>query len=889
MRYLFTLFLGLLFATAGAQVTPEIKVTTNPDRIQLPYNRMVHSAGKQIFFGDDGLENHAMDVALSPDNRWVAVMERTSIVFIDTRSDEVRFVLKNNFHPLLRGANNTYSGIKWFSYKGKTEIFWSVVNREDKSFVASAVWDGTIANFTNLIEYESDGIAGMALPNEILINRESERNYIYVVLNGNNKVIKQDLTTGDTIWVAGPGVAPYGIAMAAGKLYVTNWAGRTPLPGDTEVAGVPWGTARVDNKAGGSTREGSVTVIDSKTGVILKEIIVGLHPNEIISDSQGKFVYLTNSNSDNVMVINTLIDEVMETISVRLQPEINPFFGDSPNGLSLSDDETQLFVANGMDNALAVIRLAKKSAAKGRGKTSVITGFIPTGAYPSAIASMPGKGKLYVANLEASGARQPSSTEVTSNPIYNSHNMLASVSAIPFPDKRTLRSYTDTVIALNDLSRALMAREAPRKGISPKTVPDRIGEPSVFKHVLYIIKENRTYDQLLGDMPQGKGDPGLCTYGANITPNTHRLCEEFLLLDNFYASGKCSAEGHQWTDASIVTDYIEKNMRAWFRSYPHVQEDALVYAPTGFIWDNALKHGKTVRIYGEASSPVFDYNVTWTDVYNKYRNGEKVPFRNITTIEPVRHILSPTYPSYGPHVFTDQMRADALIKELHDYEAMPGDAMPELMIIALPNDHTGGIRPGIPTPRAMVADNDAALGKIVEAFSKSRFWENTVIFVVEDDSQGGWDHVSSYRTAALVVSPYSRLRKTISTYYTQPSMVRTIEQILGMPPMNVQDAIANPMADCFGSNPDLTPYTALPSNIPIDEMNAPLSSLRGKALHFAKKSMLPEFGKVDSGNDDLLNRILWFAEKGNLPYPSRYSGAKRSGGEADDEHEDQSY
>ena len=889
MRYLFTFFLGLLFATAGAQVTPEIKVTTNPDRIQLPYNRMVHSAGKQIFFGDDGLENHAMDVALSPDNRWVAVMERTSIVFIDTRSDEVRFVLKNNFHPLLRGANNTYSGIKWFSYKGKTEIFWSVVNREDKSFVASAVWDGTIANFTNLIEYESDGIAGMALPNEILINRESERNYIYVVLNGNNKVIKQDLTTGDTIWVAGPGVAPYGIAMAAGKLYVTNWAGRTPLPGDTEVAGVPWGTARVDNKAGGSTREGSVTVIDSKTGVILKEIIVGLHPNEIISDSQGKFVYLTNSNSDNVMVINTLIDEVMETISVRLQPEINPFFGDSPNGLSLSDDETQLFVANGMDNALAVIRLAKKSAAKGRGKTSVITGFIPTGAYPSAIASMPGKGKLYVANLEASGARQPSSTEVTSNPIYNSHNMLASVSAIPFPDKRTLRSYTDTVIALNDLSRALMAREAPRKGISPKTVPDRIGEPSVFKHVLYIIKENRTYDQLLGDMPQGKGDPGLCTYGANITPNTHRLCEEFLLLDNFHVSGKCSAEGHQWTDASIVTDYIEKNMRAWFRSYPHVQEDALVYAPTGFIWDNALKHGKTVRIYGEASSPVFDYNVTWTDVYNKYRNGEKVPFRNVTTIEPVRHILSPAYPSYGPHVFTDQMRADALIKELHDYEAMPGDAMPELMIIALPNDHTGGIRPGIPTPRAMVADNDAALGKIVEAFSKSRFWENTVIFVVEDDSQGGWDHVSSYRTAALVVSPYSRLRKTISTYYTQPSMVRTIEQILGMPPMNVQDAIANPMADCFGSNPDLTPYTALPSNIPIDEMNAPLSSLRGKALHFAKKSMLPEFGKVDSGNDDLLNRILWFAEKGNLPYPSRYSGAKRSGGEADDEHEDQSY
>ncbi len=887
MRYYFALCFLLFSAIAGAQVTTETEVATGLDRVQLPYNRLVHSAGVQIFFGDDGLENHAMDVALSPDKRWTAVMERTSIVFIDSRTDDVRFVLRNNFHPLLRGANNTYSGIQWFVNNGKTEVYWSVVNREDRSFVASASWDGTTAEFLNLFEYRSDGIADMALPNEILINRESDRNFIYVVLNGNNKVIKQDLATGDTIWVADPGVAPYGIAMAEGKLYVTNWAGRTPLPGDTEVAGIPWGTARVDNKAGGSTREGSVTVIDSKTGIKLKELIVGLHPNEIIADSHGRFVYLTNSNSDNVMVINTMIDEVIETISVRLQPEINPFFGDSPNGLCLSDDEKHLFVANGMDNALAVIRLAKKSARKGRGKVSTVTGFIPTGAYPSGVSVMPGKGKIYVANLEAAGARLASTTSATTNPIYNSHNMLASVSAIPFPDKRTLRSYTDTVIALNDLSRAILARDAPRSGVSPKTVPDRIGEPSVFKHVLYIIKENRTYDQILGDMPQGKGDPGLCTYGANITPNTHRLCEEFLLLDNFHVSGKCSAEGHQWTDASIVTDYIEKNMRAWFRSYPHVQEDALVYAPTGFIWDNALKHGRTVRIYGEASSPVFKYNVTWTDVYNMYRKGEKVPFTNITTIEPVRHILSPTYPSYGPHVFTDQMRADVLIKELHEYEAMPGDAMPELMVIALPNDHTAGVRPGFPTPRAMVADNDLALGRIVEAFSKSRFWENTVIFVVEDDSQGGWDHVSSYRTVALVISPYSRLKKTVSTHYTQPSMVRTVEQILGMPPMNIQDAIANPMADCFGTVPDLSPYTALPSNIPIDEMNPPLSSLRGKALHFAKKSMLPDFARVDSGNDDLLNRILWYTEKGNLPYPAKYAGAKKNESEPeDDEHED---
>jgi len=873
-----------LFLKGSSQVARQIVTGTDLERIQLPYNRFIQPAGKQILFGDASLENHALDAALSPDRKWLAVEERSSIVFISTQADTVKFVLRNSFHPVLRGGMNTYSGITWYNNKGSLEVYWSVVGRDKRSFVASAKWDGTKAEFGRLIEYKKDFPAEMALPNELLISTESNREYLYVVLNGNNKVIKQDLLTGDTIWIADPGVAPYGLTMAAGKLYVTNWAGRTPLPNDTEVAGIPWGKARVNNNTGGGTREGSVTVIDPKTGSKIKELLVGLHPNEITSDKQGRYIYLTNSNSDNVMVINTLIDEITETISVRLQPEINPFFGDSPNALSLSIDEKYLYVANGMDNALAVIRLSKRAARRGTGNTSIITGFIPTGAYPSAICPLP-SGKLYVANLEASGARLSLNYSNTKNLIYNSHNMLASVSAIPVPDSKKLKAYTDTVIAVNDLSRATLAREAPRAGIKPKTVPDRIGEPSVFKHVLYIIKENRTYDQILGDMTQGNGDPAICTYGVNITPNIHKLCEEFMLLDNFHVSGKCSADGHMWSDASIVTDYIEKNMRAWFRSYTHVLYDAMAYAPTGFIWDNALSHGRSVRIYGEASVPVLDNKLKWADIYNKYIKGEKVEFFNRTTIEPVKAILSQTYPSYGNHEFSDAMRADALIKELNEYEAMPGDKLPELMIIALPNDHTNGVRPGYPTPRAFVADNDAALGKIVEAFSKSRFWENTVIFVVEDDSQGGWDHVSAYRTVALVISPYSRLKKTVSTYYTQPSMIRTIEQILGMPPMNIQDAIANPMTECFTSVPDKTPYKALPSNIPIDELNPQIISLKGKALHFAKKSMLPEFDGIDSGNDDLLNRILWFAEKGNTPYPAKYSGAggkEDSGEDLDD-------
>ncbi|MEI8225328.1 MAG: bifunctional YncE family protein/alkaline phosphatase family protein [Bacteroidota bacterium] len=869
IRHLFIVVLTV--ACIESQSQGLINQTANPRQIQLPYNRLIQPAGLQIFFGDESLENHSLDAVLSNDGKWLAVEERYSIVFISTSDNKVKFILANNNHHDLKGGMNTYSGITWHIGNEGPEVYWSTIGRNNRSFVVSARWDGLKAEFGRMLEYKAIPPAKLALPNEILITKESDREFLYVVLNGNNLVLKQDFVTGEPIWSTDPGVAPYGLTMASGKLYITNWAGRHPDADDKDVAGVPWGLARVDNKAGGATREGSVTVLDPANGKIIKEVVVGLHPNEIISDSRGRFVYITNSNSDNITVINTARDEISETISVRLQPEINPFFGDSPDGLCLSANEKLLYVANGMDNALAVIKLGKKATVKSDKNYSRVTGFIPTGAYPSAI-SIHNSGYLYVCNLEAEGVTLGLPNKSTTNLVYNSHKMLASISVIPVPGKRDLKAYTDTVIAVNDLSRATLAREKPRESVQPKPVPDRIGEPSVFKHVVYIIKENRTYDQILGDMKQGDGDPGLCIYGADVTPNTHRLAEEFILLDNYNVSGKCSAEGHQWTDASIVTDYIEKNMRAWFRSYPHVQEDALVYSPTGFLWDNATSHGKKVRIYGEASVPVFDKKVTWTDVYNGFLNGEKLEFTNHTTIEPVKKLLCETYPSYGNHEVPDILRADAFIKELNAFEAREGDQLPELMIIALPNDHTGGTRPGLPTPRAMVADNDLALGQIVEALTKSRFWESTVIFITEDDSQNGWDHVSAYRTVGLVLSPYSRIKNTNHTYYAQPSVVRTIEQILGLPPMNIQDAIANPMTDCFINEKNLTPFEALPNIIPLNEMNPQLTSLSGKALHFARKSLLPEFDGIDSGSDDLLNRILWFASKGNTPYPVKFEG-----------------
>jgi YVTN family beta-propeller protein len=302
-------------------------------------------------------------------------MERYSIVFINTSNNKIIYRLANNDHPLLRGGMNTYSGLKWDIDAVESCVYWSVIGSGKRSFLASAKWNGEKAEFSRLIEYKTTPPAALALPNEILITKEFGHKYLYVVLNGNNNLIKQDFTSGDTVWVAYPGVAPYGLAMAAGKIYVTNWAGRFPSESDKDVAGVPWGLAKVDNKAGGSTSEGSVAVFDAETGTFVKDIMVGLHPNAIISDKRGRYIFVTNSSSDNVSVINTFRDVVTETISVRLQSDINHYFGDSPNGICLSPDENTLFVANGMDNALAVIALGRKAGRKQGGQESVVTGY----------------------------------------------------------------------------------------------------------------------------------------------------------------------------------------------------------------------------------------------------------------------------------------------------------------------------------------------------------------------------------------------------------------------------------------------------------------------------------------------------------------------------------
>lgn len=849
----------------------------------MPYNRIIDGAGESVNFGNPDLENHSLDLVMIPNSALVVVEDRYGVAVFDSKTH----VLVNRWSydkaPQYKSNMSSFSGIKAVSVKDSVYIFWGAGGRETPiSYVMQAAWTGKEIKFIKAFTFKAEAPATVALPNEVDIKNENGELFLYTVLNGNNQLVKSKVSNGEVVWSKPTGVAPYGLKVVDNKAFVTNWAGPITNPNDgKETVGVPWGSAYVNPQTGAISR-GTVSVFDLNTGETLKEINVGLHPNAVVASPDKKFVYVANGNSDNVSVIDAQKLQVIDSIYVGLFKDNETLIGSTPNALALDESGTVLYVANGMDNAIAVVSLGKNASSQGTGQ-SFVKGYIPTQAYPSGI--VVNAGELYVTNLEAVGARAAHKLKdaIKADKAYNSHKQLASISFIPLPDEAKLKTFTEKVKNQSLYKRVKLSELLPRKNIAPRPVPERIGEPSVFKHVLYIIKENRTYDQVLGDMKEGDGMASLCIFGDSITPNQHSIAREYLLMDNYHVSGKASAEGHHWASAGMVTDYTEKSVRAWFRSYPHVLYDALVYNKKGLIWNNALDHGKSVRIYGEACTCEFDEKAyDWAKLYELQQKGETFPYKNTTTISRVRPILATDFPGCDDESISDQMRADAFLKELKAAESDPNGTLPNLMIMSLPNDHTTGMNPKFPTPRAMVADNDLAVGRIVEAIMKSRFADSTVIFISEDDSQAGWDHVSAYRTTGFVVSNYSRLQKTVHTNYNQTSLLRTIEQILGLPPMNIIDATASPMFDCFTDKIDRSyQFTHKKNLVPLNEMNKPANVQKGAALKFTNQSIKFAFNRIDRGNDNMLNRILWYSAKGSKPYP-----AKMSGSEEEEEDED---
>ena len=841
-------------------------------RVIAPVNQVLTPLGIQV-------ELPAMRpqaIALSPDGRLLATSGKTSeLVLVNPETGDIvqRISLPSeqatNAEPAAvsthilapdKEGQLSYTGLI-FSRDGK-RIYLSNVNGSVKLFAKEngtfSAWRVFSLPETGLATRKEEIPAGLAL------SEDGKR--LYVAGNMSNRLLELNAEDGTLLRAFEVGVAPYDVALVGSKAYVSNWGGRRP------------DASSVTGPAGRGTRvrvdpvryiasEGSVSVVNLNSGEVLSEILVGLHSSALALSPNEKYLAVANAGSDTVSVIDTKTDRVRETISLRWQ--VGDPFGASPNALVFAPSGKTLYVCNGTQNAVAVIRFAPGH--------SKIRGLIPTGWFPGAIVFDEPREKLHVANIKGfgSGKRLQPGDKVK----FNSHQYFGSLSLIDLPTKNELTRAT--AVVLENMRRSVIQDAfLPARPDQPaRPVPERTGEPSVFKHVVYIIKENRTYDQVLGDMKEGNGSEELCIFGEKITPNQHKIAREFVLLDNTYCSGILSADGHNWSTAAFGSDYLEKSFAGWPRSYPDGMEeadiDALAYSPAGFIWDNVLAHKKTVRSYGEFAMGV----VRWKDATRKGKPTFKEIYDDFVKGTGLVHISSnPAVESLRAHMMTnsigwsmdvpDIFRAAQFIKELKQFEQ--NGNLPNLSIICLPNNHTSGTKAGMPTPSAHVADNDLAFGQIIEAISKSRFWTNTCIVAIEDDPQDGWDHVSGYRTTAFVVSPYTKRRAVVSNNYNQTSMMRTIELMLGLPPMNQLDASASPMSACFNETPDFTPYTAVPNQVPLDELNPPVKAIKDPTLrHFASVSATLPLHKMDACPEDLLNRILWHAQKGpNALYPA---------------------
>ncbi len=809
------------------------KVGIQPDSsILVPTNQLLRPAGLQLY-----LPGRPVDLVLSHDERLLFVKNRLDI-------DLVRVADRTVLQTLpFRPGGGSFTGI-CLSQDGR-RVF--VTDAKDRVCMAE-LDQNNIMRWLKPITLPKPSIGGDPVPGGLALDENGER--IYVTLTRNNSLgvvsLKDSLVTEIPV-----GMVPYDVLQVSRtKAYVSNWGGRRPVVGE-QTYNSSGSQVLVDPETGVAS-SGSVSVIDLEKNVQIKMVEVGLHPSGMVLSPDRTKLYVACANSDEISVISTLTDEVTEVISVHLQKDIP--FGSAPNALAISPDGQFLYVANGTENAVCVIETSP---------VSKIIGYIPVGWYPGSVILNKSGDRLFVANVKGIGSRN----QRTDRGGYNSHDHMGSLSIIKVPGMKQLNLMTETVHQNNSYPQ-MMKNLKPGKGkIKKVPVPVLPGEVSHFRHVVYIIKENRTYDQVLSDLEQGDGDTSLLEFGREITPNHHKIAEDFVLMDNFNCSGVLSADGHQWTDEAYVTDYLEKFFGQFTRSYPYDGNDALAYASSGFIWDNVLRHGLTFRNYGEFVEALIEpESSTFKEMYDDFNNGTgNIKITGKANIETIKAFICPTYPGFTNKI-PDVYRAGEFIKELKNFEK--NNNFPNFIIMLLPNDHTSGTRPELPTPQAALADNDLALGQMVEAISHSRFWKETCIFVTEDDPQAGLDHVDGHRTVGFVISPYTKRGKVISNYYSQINMVRTMENILGLPPMNQLDLTAEAMVECFTEKPDFTPYKALKNNIPIDQLNKPLSQLTGKQLYWAQRSMEQNIDEVDRIDEGTFNRIIWHAVKGyDRPYP----------------------
>ena len=803
-----------------------------------PDGTFLVSSGQTILPGTIAFKGRPSDIAKWPNGEIFAVTEKdqhnyTDHLFLVSPKGVIEgSALQMKHEP-------GFHGMVW-SPDG-TRLYVSTAGKTDEA--TSEKYDGVVETFDYRdgklsagpeIVIAASGEPSNPVPGGLCLSKDGSK--LYVPAGDLNAVLELESATGKRLRKIDCNMIPFGAKLSAdgAQLIVTNWGGRVPREGDYASK---TGISKIVVDKRGVANNGTVSIIDLASGS-RKDLEVGIHPTDVIV--RGSTAYVANSMSDSISEINLKTRSVTRTLSLTW----NGFklLGSMPVALALNGNS--LYVCNGGDNALAEVDL-------GTGK---VLGYRPAGYYPIAI-ELDGD-TAWVVNSKGNGSVAKLAHGKTSG---NAHDFEGTISLI------NLRS---------DLAAATAIVAKNNSWGTPGEKPNLAVYNGAIKHVLYIIKENRTYDEIFGDMPEGNGDPKLADLGHKIMPNHQAIAREFTLFDNAYVSGTNSCDGHAWSTQSVANDYIEHFYVGYSRTYNDDGNCAMSLASSGCIWDAAMAKGLSVRDYGEfcyadiakyAPYRPKDWFEAWQD---REKGTHKFDYEPVTLVRSLQPIVN-KHIHYWPLIQSDQSRADEFIKE-YDQRSKAG-TVPNLSILTLCCDHSEGMDPNYPAPKSMMADNDLALGRVVDAISRSPEWKNTCIFVIEDDAQSGPDHVDGHRTAYMVISPYNKRHTVDHSFYTTVNMIKSIEMMLGFPSMNRFDYLAKPIDSCFQEKPDLSPYFVHPNNIPLDEPNPGRNAVTMTKAdrYWTQVSKKLDWSHPDGPDSYWLNRVIWYSLHKDQPYPVR--------------------
>lgn len=792
----FTIWLSIICIS---QLSAQTKAELDNKRIRLPNGWHLTPIGKSLPLGDLPL-----NLAVSNNKRFIAISNNgqstQTIQLVDASNQRVLHSIK---------IAKAWLGLCF----SKNDEYLYVSGGNDNRIIQYAIRN-------NQLIYHDSIVLGKSWPEKISVAGiaiDYKSNHLFAVTKENNSLYEIDLTSKKVLNRFNLPAEAYTLVFSPNKreLYISLW-------GSAEVL-----------------------VWNIQLHTIQKKIAVGSNPNDMVVTPNGKQLYVANSNDNSVSVIDLQKYAVEEILNTALYP--NAPSGSTTNSVSLSRDAKTLYIANADNNCLSVFDVAEKGNSKSKG-------FIPTGWYPTCVRVIGntifvanGKGFTSLANpygpnpvskkiqlqFQKGDTSQPKEVQ------YIGGLFKGTLSIFPSPSDKQLAVYSQAVYQNTPYNKN---KEKLASGEKGNPIPTKLGDPSPIKYVFYIVKENRTYDQVLGDMPEGNGDTSLCLFGEKITPNLHALAREFVLLDNFYVDGEVSADGHNWSFGAYATDYLEKT---WVTSYggrggnyDAEGNRSIANNKGGFIWDYCKRAGVSYRTYGEFADDYKPNIPVLKDHYCTYYTSWDQSVRDTTRVGQWKR----------------------------DFDSLLSiNAVPQLSTLRIINDHTEGLSKGKPTPFAHVADNDLAIGMFVEHLSKSPIWNQSAIFILEDDAQDGPDHVDAHRSTAYVAGGFVKRQFVDHTMYSTSSMLRTIELILGLEPMSQYDAAAEPMWRCFTNQFNPSPFIAKPLQVNINEKNTVESVWQKKSEQF-------DFSKEDRAPDRLFTEVIWKAVKGEnaiVPAPKR--------------------